>query len=355
MKRLSTVADCWLGLCPKLPVLRSAPAFLMTPPEMVRSSQPDGSGSAGSSGRIRHGMSIAVGSLKAMLRDKRLLWFTVMVGLVMLFLIAVEGWTITHLESAMPFLIGIPVGDSFLVVDTRLFLIQVVCLSCLTILLAGLVLYRNGHNTNQALTIREAFAGVSAHAGPLAVLSITMALAGTFLFEIVNQSQFFGKIILAISMAIFYLPYAYYLPDPISAAIFLSVIIMVVNIVLFLLALYVIPVIMLEKKGLGPALLGSVTLMRKTWREMLGCVLVFGVIVIGVTAVALVIGQSPLLLNHDYDFFISLSRGQLLMMAICSLFILTCWIILAIGSTAVGIAVLNLYTYGKTGRTPEIQ
>jgi len=159
---------------------------------------------------------------------------------------------------------------------------------------------------------------------------------------------------MTIDIAIFYLPYAYYIPDPLSAAIFISVQIMFVNIILFLIALYIVPVIVLEKKGLIPALAGSLRLMKKTWRELLGCALVFGAIVIGIATVELMIGQSPLLLNHDYDFFLQVSRGQVLMTGICYGFILTCWAMMASGFTAAGIAITDLYAYGKAGKLPIV-
>jgi hypothetical protein len=346
MTQLSDMVHEWMGWCPNAPVMRSAPAVLVVPPETRYPAQPDGGGTAGRSGRIRHGISIAAGSLRTLLQDWRLLWFTTMAGLVMLCLIGLQAWIVSHIESAVPFLIGIPFGDSFLVIDTRLFLIEMICLSCFTILLAGLVLYRNRNRANQTNTIREAFAGVSAHAGPLAALSVVIAIAGTLLYEIVSQSQFFGKIIFSIDMAVFYLPYAYYFTDPIYSALYFALKIMVITIFLFLLALYVVPIIVLEKKGLVAALAGSVALIKKTWRELLGCFFVYGAIILGVASVALVIGQSPLLLNHDYDFFLQVSRGQVLMMTVCYLFIIACWILMAIGSTATGIAITDLYSCG---------
>ena len=347
-----TVFKEYLGWCPNAPAIRTAPAILVVPPEKIHPAQSGDRGPAGSSGRIGSGVSIATGSLKAMFRDRQLFWFVTLAGLAMLFLIAVEEWTVSNIESPMPFHIDIPIGDSFLpypFLDTRLFLIELICLSFFTILLAGLVLYRAGNRAHKSLTIQEAFAGVGACAGPLGALSIAMALFGIFLYEIISQSQFFGKIIFTIDMAVFYLPYAYYLPDPLSAAIFISVQIMFVNIILFLVAIYVVPVIVLEKKGLVSALAGSLGLMKKTLRELLGCAVVYGAILLGVFAVALVIGQSPLLLNHDYDFFINMSRGQSLMMAICFLFLTGCWVIMAAGFTAGGVAITDLYSCGSDG------
>jgi len=352
--RVSEVIRGWLGWCPNAPVMRTAPAIFAVPSATVKPAQP--SGGAGGSGRIRRGIGIATGSIKTLIRDNRLLWFSFLAGLVILFLIAAEAWTVGHSGSAMPFLVSIPLGESFLVFDTRIFLLQVISLSSFTMILAGLVQYRSREAVPEPLTIREAFSAVSPHTGALAALSIVMALTGTFLTAIATQTQLVGKIVFSILMAVFYLPYAYYLPDVFSSALFFSAIIMAITILQFLLALYVVQGIVRENKGLLPALAGSVALMKKTWREMLGCTLVFGAIVLGVAAIALVIGQLPLLLNHDYDFFLSPSRGQLLMTVVCYGFILACGILMAVGSTVMGIAVTDLYACGKTGpvhRMPE--
>ena len=104
----------------------------------------------------------------------------------------------------------------------------------------------------------------------------------------------------------------------------------------------------LESKRLLPALAGSVTLMTKTWREMLGCILVFGTIILGVLGIALVIGQSPLLLSHDYDFFLQFYRGKVLMTVACYGFLLACGVLMAIGSTVIGIAIAELYRIGES-------
>jgi len=349
--RISEVIHEWMGWCPHAPVIRTAPAVLVVKPENIHPVQPDDGGSAARSGRIRQGVTIAAGSLKAIFRDRRLFWFTVMAGLVMCFLIAVEEWTVAHIQSSPPFLIVLPMSNTVLpypFLDTRLFLIEMICLSCFTILLACLIFFRTGNREQESRTIWEAFAGVSAHAGPLGTLSIIMALFGILLIEIISQSQFFGKIISTVGMAVFNLPYAYYLPNSLSSSIYISAKIMFVNIILSLVALYVVPVIVLEKKGLVSALAGSLGLMKKTWCELLGCGLVYGAIVLGVFAVALVIGQSPLLLNHDFDFFINMSRGLPLMMTVCFLFLTACWIMMAAGFTAAGIAITDLYGCGKT-------
>lgn len=357
MTLVSTLADCWLGLCRKAPVLHTASAVVLGDPGETRSIQPDAGGAAGGQGRIRNGITIATGSIRTLARDKRLLWFSLLAGIVILFLIMAEGWNVTHYHSLLPSSIWIPFGVSSLIVfDLRLFLIEAICLSGFIFLLAGLVLYRNGSSRKKDLTIHEGLNGVNIHAGTLVALSVVMAIIATTLFEITGQSQLFGTIESGISMAMFYLPYAYYFPTTgLFSALFFSFRIMVINVVLFLLALYVVPVIVLENKGLLPAVAGSVGLMKKTWRELVGCMLVFGAIVLVVTAIGLLIGQSPLLLNHDYDFFLQMSRGQILMTVVCYGFLLACGVLMALGTTVLGVAVTNLYTCGRTGSLPAKQ
>jgi len=349
--RLSEIMLEWMGWCPNAPAMRTAPAVLVVPAVTINPVQP--SGGAGGSGRIQCGMGIATGSIKTLIRNKQLLWFSVLTGFVMLLLVATEAFTVANTGSAIPLIVSILIMDSYLVFDTRIFLIQAVCLSCFNFLLAGLVLYRSWGSFGKSLTIRDAFSAVTPYSGTLAAFSIVMAVAGTFIEAIVTQTQLFGKIVFSISMVVFYLPYAYYLPDVLSSALFFSAIIMAITILQFLLALYVVPGIVLETKGLLPALAGSVALMKKTWRELLGCNIVFWGIILVVAVIALVIGQSPLLLNHDYDFFLQMSRGQVLMMVVCYGFILACGVLMAAGSTVLGIAVTELYACGTAGVTRE--
>jgi hypothetical protein len=351
----SEIIRKYSGWCPNAPTMRTAPAVLVVPPDMVNPTQPDGSRTDGGPGRIRRGIGIATGSIKTLVRDKSLLWFSFFTGLVILFLILAEGWNITHYNSILSSLIWIPFMDSTLIVfDMRLFLIEAVCMSGFTLLLAGLILYRKESMEKMPVTVHGAFAGINAHSGTLTTLSIVMALVATVLFEISTQSQVIGKVVLSISLTAFHLPYAYYIPNEVFSALYFSFQIMVINFVLFLLALYVVPGIVLENKTLGPALTGSVILMKRTWCELLGCILIFGVILLAVAAIALVIGQSPLLLNHDYDFFLQISRGQVAMTLVSYGFLIACGVLMAVGFTAAGVAITDLYRVGKSSGTSGI-
>lgn len=375
MTSFSVIIHERLGWCPHAPAIRTAPSALGVSPENVHTAQPGDGGADGSPGREWRGVCIAVESLKAMGRDRRLLGFTALAGVVMLFLIAVEANIAAQVKSIVPspdtplshmftyslgdflvlfdmrfFSLSIHAGDSFLSFDLRLLGIEMICLSCFTILLAGLVLYRRENGAQQPVTIRGILHDIRPHGTTLATLSVAIALSAMLMYAVISTSPFFGKSVSAIEMAVFNLPYAYYLQgEPIYSALLYSFEIMFINILLFLAAFYIVPVIVLEKRALLAALAGSVSLMRKTWREMLGCAIIYGTIVLGMATVAVVIGQSPFLLNRDYDFFINMSRGQPLVVAVCFLFLIVCWGMMAAGFTAGGIAIADLYGCGKTG------
>ncbi|OPY35348.1 MAG: hypothetical protein A4E35_02411 [Methanoregula sp. PtaU1.Bin051] len=366
--------ESWGVLCPKSPGMHTAAAVLAGPPEIVLPATPDGGGPAGRLGRIRDGISIAVASLKALFRDRQMLTFTFFAGLIMLFLVLAEGWSHRYIDPVFPdvILIGdtsfsvswqylwvaIPTLDSHFIFYFGLFLIELICLSGLIVVLSALILYRSRGLGRTPFSVREGLASIRGSLGSLAMLSLGMALLATVAFELTFNNIMFSGMIQKV-MELFWLPYAYYAPQNwtlgavYSSALFFSVEIMAINILLFLAALYLVPAIVLEKKGLISAIAGSGTLLKRTWREVLGCVIVFFLIVLGVIAVGILIGQSPALLNHDYDFFISESRGYLPMMIICYGFIVSCWALMAAGFSAAGVALADLYSFAKTGQMPD--
>jgi hypothetical protein len=354
MRLISALADCWLGLCRKTPALLHN-ALAVTPGNLggFQSGRPDSGGAAGRQRRIRDGIDIAMGSISAIFSEKQLLWFPFLSGLVILILVLAERWSLSPIDPSYTAsnLITIPLSDAYLIVfDLRLFLIEAVCVSGFIILLAALVHYRNARNAAIPITTGDAFSAVGRHACALTAFSVTMAFVATVLLEISARNEITSAIEFALSMAMFWLPYAYYFaPDSTFAALFFSFRIMVANIVLLLLALYVVPVIVIEGKGLLPAFAGSIGLMKKTWREMFGCAMVFFTIVLFVAAIALLIGQSPALLNNDYDFFLQESRGLVLMAGVCYGFLLACVMLIALGSAVLGIAITDLYACGKAG------
>lgn len=349
MMQIEQVIRGWLGWCPNAPVMHAAQAVSPTAPATRQAGGP-GTGNRGTSGRIRGGITLATDCITSLIQNRRLLWFLSLFGIVILTLVAGEAYVIFTSGDAMPFFVTLQAGGSSLVLDCRLFLLQLVCLSSLTLLFATLIQYRFRENSPGPLTIRESFAATGPHTITLESLAILMSLAGTVLFAVVTQTQFFGKIVTGITMTVFYLPYAYYFPELFSSAIWLSAQLMVIAAIEFLVVICAVPFIIRDNADLVPALAASFRFMKMMWQEILGCVLVCGALVLVIALVALVIGQSPLLLSHDYDFFLQVSRGKVLMMAACYGFVLACGILAAAGFVVLGIAVADLNSLGTTGQ-----
>lgn len=342
MTPVSETAEHWLGLCRKPPTFRTAPALLTAQQEIMLADRPDSSGS----GRIRMGVSIAAASLKTIIRNRDLLVFALLSGLAMFFFIVAKVWDVQQFDETLPGLITIPFGNSLIVFDPWLFLVELICLSCFAILLASLVLQRNRNEVKKTVTFSEGFAGARTHIGPLAVLSLAMALIATIAFGIISETGFFGDIVMSIQMAIIWIPDAY-IPYGDVMAFFYSFILLDINTVLFLFALCLVPGIVLKKTGPVPAPAGLVSLIRRTWREMLGCILVYGTIVLIVAAAALVIGQLPQLLYQGYSYHATVLTHPLMIVVYYG-FILACSIIMAAGFTAAGVAIADLYHVGKS-------
>ena len=342
MTGISETAEQWLGLCRKPPVVRTPPAFLAAPQETILADRPDTSGS----GRIRLGVSNAAASLKMVVRNRNLLVFALLSGLAMFFLIVAKVWDIQQFDETLPLLITIPFRTSFIVLDPWFFLVELICLSCFIVLLAGLVLQRNGNGVKKTVTFSEGFAGARTHIGPLAVLSLAMALIATFGFGIISGIEFFGDIVMSIQMAIIWIPNAY-IPYGDVMAFFYSFLLLDINTVLFLFALCQVPVIVLKKTGPVPASAGLISLIRRIWREMLGCIIVYGTIVLIVAAAALVIGQLPQMLYQGYSYHATVLTHPLMLVVYYG-FILACSIIMAAGFTAAGVAIADLCLVGES-------
>ena len=335
--------DCQLGLCRKVPVLPVTTTAIV-PRETTTGNplRPAADGAAEKLSRIRRGIRIAVESIKTVIGDRFLLLLSLLSGITLLFLVAAEGWNVTHWDFLFQqSTIWIPWGDSTVCVfDLRIFLIETICFFSLALVIAGTVIYRTEQHRQPSLPWISS--GLASHVLPLARFSFLLAFAATLLFEIASQNFVISTILFRIDMAVFYLPYVYYVPDALYSAISFSSQMLVIDIALFLLALYIVPVMVMEKKGLISSLAGSIRHMRGTWAELLGCAIVLGGILLGMVTVALLIGQSPLLLHHDYDFFLQVSRGQVLMTVACYGFVLSLGLLTALGTVALGVAAADL-------------
>jgi hypothetical protein len=347
--RISEVIHQWMGWCPNAPTLHTASAVLTNPPVTVNPLEPDGS--AGGQGRISRGINLAAGSIKTMVRNKQLLWFSFFTGLVMLFMFA-AAFSL-HVFGTYPY----PVMD-FTVWLALTFTIEMITVFCINFLLAGLILSVSPHGSGLSVTIREGLSVAKTRMRSLLGWSVVVAVLGTALYVMVLQysGYFFGTVSAVISQFPFYfiLSPEIYGPGPIAggfhvlAAATFTVSAMLMNALLFILTLFVVPILVLENKHLPGAVAESVSLFRKTWGEIITCFFVFCLILIGISLTSLIFRVAYGIVSPDDLFF--WYQGGWIASAVLYAFV---WgVLVLIGVTAVGIATSNLYTYGKTGHMP---
>ena len=81
MTRVSEIVEHWFGLCPKAPVFRASQTSIVHLPEPAHEGPPNGG--AGGSGTIQRGIEAALSGTKTLARNRQLLWFALLVGLVL--------------------------------------------------------------------------------------------------------------------------------------------------------------------------------------------------------------------------------------------------------------------------------
>jgi hypothetical protein len=368
MTRVSEIAGHWLGLCRKPPAVHALQTGIGIPPESTYEGLPDGGG--GGSGTIRRGIGAALSGMRTLNRNRQLLWFTLLVGLVL------AGNT---LGQAALFYIGHIMQPDIIVSYVLDFLLEFATLFCLVFLLAGLVLSIPSKKEGSALFFVE-LAGAKKYLKALFLWSVVLALAGMLLFRIwsyfpvchvssCSWLNFFGPSIfpgilnqfpfnLTMDPNIFtevpgyggrsLLLWIY--PMGFTWALIFSAI----NLLLFILTPFVVPLIVLEQKTFREAVVGSFARMKKTWAEVAACAVFLGVIVSGVFLTYLLIQAAHgyndpwmawppgMVTSHPTDAWIALGL----------LYYLAVFIVAFVVATVGGIAVLDLYTSTKTGQIP---
>jgi hypothetical protein len=345
---LSTIADCWLGLCRKPPVISTSPAVRVLERETTCKSLPDGG--AGGSGTVGRGIAAVQAGIKTLIKNRRLLWFSFFTGLVS------AGIFIAHyiirLLSVYPYkAIDLP---RWIVLTFATELASVLCLS---VLLAGLVLSLSQKEGSPA-SFREGLTRAKKYIRPLANWSIVMALAGmlTFIVFLVFTIFLFPGIV-NLHSAFSQFPFGFILVQEnyhigpmgngtyaIAYGLTYALILSVINVLLFVLTLFVVPHLVLETIGLKEAIHGSVALMKIVWREVAVCVLVLGIVVFAASLISSLFqtvygivapGMSP----SWYPGVEWVVAAVVYMLALCGLAF--------IGTTVGGIASLDIYTHAK--------
>ena len=207
--------------------------------------------------RINRGIKLMTGSIRILAKNKRLLWFSLLTGLVMifsltsnLFLQVISGTSLfpgTKL-IAVPASVMIPQGSILWIALT--FIISFVDAFLTYYLLAALIasVWRilSGRNT----TLRDGLAHTTGCMRPLVSWAMIAAIIGTVFLILTNSSMRTNETIG--NLGIIYITMTF-------MACFYAI------------TLFVVPLLVLANKDLITAVTESVSLFRKVWGEILVC------------------------------------------------------------------------------------
>ncbi len=287
----------WLGWCPNARILKTSQAGISAPPLENPAVTPDG-GSSGS-GRIGRGKDFATESMKILVRNRRLLWFSFLILLTFVCTI-VTNLYIQFISGTNPFP-GTSVDSS-----TILFAegsLQWVALTFTTAFIeyfvffylsAGLILCVSQMPLGNSISIREGLSQAWYYRRPIAGWTIIGALLQIF---------------------IGLYTYGFYL-----------------------ITVFALPAIVLDNKDLIAAIRESIFIFRRIWVEAYVSFGIILLITIGLFLATLIpLGQ----IAYAYGFI----HGGIVGMTVS----LVMSVLMAMGVVIMGIATFILYTYEKAG------
>ena len=359
MRLISGITGPWLGLCRKPPAVLALQMTAGILPEFAREGVPDGG--SGGPGTIRRGIGAALSGMRTLNRNRQLLWFTLLAGLVL----AGNAIGMAALRS-----IGRTMQPDIIAYYVPRFFLGFATMFCLVFLLAGLFLSIPPEKSGSA----SFFAGLGKakkYSEAIFLWSVVLALAGLLLFRIwVNffiwlppdfrfldsfGPDFFGPVITQFpfnwtldwnmfteipgyggrSLLLWIYPFGV-----MEALNFLAI-----TLLLFILTPFVVPLFVLGQKTLSEAVTGSFAMMKKIWIETSACAAFLGVVVSGVFFAHLLIQAASGMVSpyntvifHPPDAWIALAL-------LYNLVLLTVAFIVA---TVGGIAVQHLYISAKS-------
>ena len=319
--RLSEIVRRHLGWCPNARSFETAPAARVNTPVSINLPSPDGG--EGRPGRIDRGFRLAAGSIKILIRNLRLLWFSFLTGLVMIFSLATNLY-IQVASGTNPF-VGtglvtnspeILIAKGSLLWFALTYVTTFISAFLNYFLLAGLIICVSFILSGKTISLREGLSRAWDHRVYLAGWSAVGALIGTA-SAIIMYSVTGSIPVMVLAMA----------------AIFLF----------FALTMFVLPAIVIDNRGLVHAISDSLSLFRKMWGEIIVCFGIFFLILFVLYVIFLI----PII----FIGFSSESTASAGFAVILTMLVMI--VLMFIGSTILGIATLGLYTTGRNGSLPQ--
>ncbi|MDD1689775.1 MAG: DUF6159 family protein [Methanoregula sp.] len=307
--------------------LRTAPPVLATPPVTLNPVQPGGG--AGGSGRIDRGIKLTTGSIRLLIRNRQLLWFSLLTGLVMIFSLVSNLYLQFISGTALFPGTGLATGPASTAISwgsppwiALTFIIGLVSTFITYYLLAALIACVSRIHSGQTATVHDGLAHAGQYRWPLFSWAMIWACIGVVFSFFMNPSTM-GSVLVNFGMIY-------------GSMAFMAC--------LYVLTLFVVPLLVLANEDLVTAVTGSLSLFRKVWAEILVCFIIYVLIVFVVMLTSLV----PMIA-------IGFSSGSAsAALAVVVAYMLVMLVMLFIGSTIVGITITGLYLYGKTGILPAM-
>jgi hypothetical protein len=298
MTRVSERIRGWLGWCPNARILKTSHAEISAPPLENPTILPGGGPSG--AGRIRRGKDFATESMKILVRNRQLLWFsflifltfilTVVTGLYIRFISGTNAFPGTSVMNSPAVLLA---GGSWQWVALT-FMAAFIEIFVFFYLAAGLIICVSQIPPGNSMTVRKGLSQAWNHKRPIAGWTIIGALL-------------------------------WILTGPFAIG-------------FYLVTVFALPAIVLDNKNLVAAIRESIFMFQRVWVET--CVS-FGII---------------LLISIGFVFVVLFSLGQvafaygLIMGGIpAGMISLVVCVLMAIGLVIMGIATCILYRYEKTG------
>jgi hypothetical protein len=300
---------------------------MAAPPAAVNPAQPDG-GAKGAGG-IGRGLMLTTGSIRLLFRNRQLLWFSLLTGLVMISSLAASLYL--QFISGTALFQGTDLATTAGSVVIRHGSVPWVALTFSTglfstffsyYLLAALIVSVSGISYGRTATVTNGLVQARHYLYPLFCWAAVWALAGTLVSFFMTPS--------AMTSA----------PGNLGMIYGIMAVMTCINI----LTLFVIPLLVLAGADLVSAVTGSVSLLRKVWAEVMVCFILYVLILVIVVITSLI----PLVA-------VGFSSGSASAAgAVVGATMLVVLLLIFISSTVSGIAITGLYFYGRTGTLPPI-
>jgi len=360
MHLISGITNIWEGLCRKPPLIHTKQTNIWIPHKSDLKRLPEGGGRG--SGTILRGVGAVLSGMRTLNRNRQLLWFTLLAGLVLAGNSIYQA-VLNYIDWNMHVQLDITL---LYVLD---FFVEFVTLFCLVFLLAGLVLSISSKKGDSA-SFFNGVAGARKYLKVIFLWSVILALAGWLLatiyinisvcqvspcsfFKIFGPGIFPGILIQfpfnwtldwnmftefpgygGRSLFLWIYPFGFIKALPISA----------INLLLFILTPFVVPLIVLEQKILKEAVVRSFVMMKNTWTELSACAIFLGSVLFSVFITYLLV-QAASGMVSPYE---TVAHPTYIWIAIGFFYDFALLTFLFIMATIGGIAALDLYTSAKS-------